>query len=151
MTDVADSTAHTGPWQRWGWLMAVVWMVFLVYPVLALLQSRAAVGWVALGPRDDFPTLNRSKMLAPVDDTPVWSVNCFVTRVGYRRQGIGDVMLQAAVEYARHLGVDVLEGYPWDAPTTSAVNLYTGTLGMFTGFEEVARRRPHRPIVRLEL
>lgn len=49
MTDVADSTAHTGPWQRWGWLMAVVWMVFLVYPVLALLQSRAAVGWVALG------------------------------------------------------------------------------------------------------
>ncbi|WP_314651181.1 histidine kinase [uncultured Microbacterium sp.] len=49
MTDVADSTAHTGPWQRWGWLMAVVWMVFLVYPVLALLQSNAEVGWVALG------------------------------------------------------------------------------------------------------
>lgn len=109
------------------------------------------VGWVALGPREAFPTLDRSRALARVDDTPVWSVNCFVTRVGYRRQGIGDAMLQAAVEYARHLGVTVLEGYPWDAPTSSAVNLYTGTRGMFTGFEEVARRRAHRPIVRLNL
>ena len=109
------------------------------------------IGWVSLGPRDDFPTLNRSRMLAPVDDTPVWSVNCFVTKVGYRRQGVGDAMLQAAIEYARHLGVEVLEGYPWDAPTTSPVNIYTGTRGMFSGAEwvEVERRKPHRPILRL--
>ncbi|MFD5215521.1 sensor histidine kinase [Microbacterium sp. NPDC058345] len=41
-------------WERYGWLMAVVWLVFLVYPVMALLRSTAAqawvvTGWVALG------------------------------------------------------------------------------------------------------
>jgi len=44
-----EAQSHTGPWERWGWLMAVVWMVFLVYPVLSLLRSDAATGWVALG------------------------------------------------------------------------------------------------------
>ncbi|MBQ3358320.1 MAG: sensor histidine kinase [Microbacterium sp.] len=48
-TEAAVIPAHTGPWERWGWLMAVVWMVFLVYPVLALLASDAATGWVVLG------------------------------------------------------------------------------------------------------
>ncbi len=48
-TEAAATPAHTGPWERWGWLMAVVWMVFLVYPVLALLASDAATGWVVLG------------------------------------------------------------------------------------------------------
>ena len=49
MTDIAERTAPPGPWQRWGWLMAVVWMVFLVYPVLALLESQAPVGWIVVG------------------------------------------------------------------------------------------------------
>lgn len=109
------------------------------------------VGWVALGPREVYPALERSRTLGPVDETAVWSVNCFVTRVGYRRQGVGDVMAQAAVQYARHPGVTVLEAYPYDAPASSAVDLYTGTSGMFTDWVEVARRRPHRPIVRLQI
>ncbi|HWK77053.1 MULTISPECIES: histidine kinase [unclassified Microbacterium] len=42
------------PWERFGWVMAAVWLVFLAYPVIALLRSDAAqawiiTGWVALG------------------------------------------------------------------------------------------------------
>ncbi|QYM65348.1 sensor histidine kinase [Microbacterium sp. Se5.02b] len=37
------------PWARFGWLMAVIWLVFLVYPVLALLRSEASVAWVVVG------------------------------------------------------------------------------------------------------
>lgn len=42
-----------GTWERWGWLMAVVWMVFLFYPALALIESTApfparVLGWAAL-------------------------------------------------------------------------------------------------------
>ncbi|UIN30801.1 sensor histidine kinase [Microbacterium binotii] len=37
------------PWQRWGWLMAIVWMVFLVFPVLSLLSSPAPLGLLVLG------------------------------------------------------------------------------------------------------
>ncbi|MFJ2553455.1 sensor histidine kinase [Microbacterium sp. NPDC087591] len=48
-TERPEAEAHTGPWERWGWLMAVVWMVFLVYPVLSLLRSDAAPGWIVLG------------------------------------------------------------------------------------------------------
>lgn len=48
-TESAGPQAHAGPWERWGWLMAVVWMVFLVYPILALLASDADLAWVVLG------------------------------------------------------------------------------------------------------
>ncbi|MBN6190481.1 sensor histidine kinase [Aneurinibacillus sp. BA2021] len=37
------------PWARFGWLMAVIWLVFLVYPVIALLHSTAPLGWVVTG------------------------------------------------------------------------------------------------------
>lgn len=42
------------PWDRFGWVMATVWLVFLVYPILALLSTAAppawiVTGWVALG------------------------------------------------------------------------------------------------------
>jgi hypothetical protein len=31
-----------------------------------------AVGWVGLAPREDFERLETSKVLARIDDTPVW-------------------------------------------------------------------------------
>lgn len=109
------------------------------------------VGWVSIAPRHEFVRLERSPVLGPVDDTPVWSINCFVTRVGYRRQGVADAMVRAAIAYARDMGAAAVEGYPWDAPTRNAPNLWVGSPRMFGGFDEVARRRPHRPIVRLDL
>jgi len=47
----ADARSGTGkdPWARFGWLMAVVWLVFLIYPVLALLASAAPPAWVVTG------------------------------------------------------------------------------------------------------
>lgn len=43
------TSQSSGVWDRHGWLMAVVWMIFLVYPVLALLRSPAATGWIVTG------------------------------------------------------------------------------------------------------
>jgi two-component system sensor histidine kinase DesK len=37
------------PWERFGWVMAAIWLVFLAYPVLALLTSDAAQGWITTG------------------------------------------------------------------------------------------------------
>ncbi|MEV7692658.1 sensor histidine kinase [Microbacterium sp. NPDC089189] len=53
MAAAEKAHASGGPWARWGWLMAVIWMVFLIYPVLALLESDASgalivLGWAAL-------------------------------------------------------------------------------------------------------
>lgn len=44
-----DRGGTEDPWQRYGWLMAVVWMLFLFFPIRELIQSSAATGWLALG------------------------------------------------------------------------------------------------------
>lgn len=109
------------------------------------------VGWVQVGPREEFPTIERSRLLKPVDDAATWSINCFVVRAGHRRRGIGAGLLAAAVAYARHEGAPVIEAYPVDGERSSAVDYFTGILSMFEehGFVEIIRRNDTRPIVRL--
>lgn len=36
-------------WDRYGWLMAVIWLFFLIYPANALIESSAAPVWIAIG------------------------------------------------------------------------------------------------------
>ncbi len=62
------------------------------------------VGWCSIAPRDEFPTLGRSRILKPVDDQPVWSVVCFFVARGQRQQGLTVQLLKAAIEYARSKG-----------------------------------------------
>ena len=111
------------------------------------------VGWVQVGPRSDFPTLSRSRLLKPVDEVDSWSINCFVVRPGERRQGVGRGLLAAAIEYAKSRNAKVIEAYPVDGPRQSVVDYFTGTMGMFGehGFVEMIRRNDTRPIVRLTL
>jgi GNAT superfamily N-acetyltransferase len=131
-----------------------------IAPGLVALDSDRAIGWVSLGPRPDYERLAHSKLLAPIDETPVWSVVCFVVSRQWRRQGIADRLLAAAIDYARDHGATLLEGYPVDtsAGRIPAASAYHGTLRMFerAGFEVIERRRwsatsPVRPIVRLAL
>lgn len=109
------------------------------------------LGWVEVGPRNDFPTIRRSRLLKPVDDVEPWTINCFVVRTGQRRQGIGKGLLSAAIAFATDQGAGVIEAYPVDGERGSVVDYFTGTLGMFSehGFVEVIRRNDTRPIVRL--
>lgn len=111
------------------------------------------LGWVQVGPRRQFPTLLRSRLLKPVDAVEPWTINCFVVRVGHRRHGIGRGLLAAAIEYAMANGAEEIEAYPVDGPRSSVVDYYTGTLAMFAdhGFVEVLRRNDTRPVVRLSV
>lgn len=109
------------------------------------------LGWVQVAPRSHFPTIGRSRLLKPVDGVGVWSINCFVVRVGHRSQGIGRGLLAGAIQYAKHRGAIGVEAYPVDGERSSVVDYFTGTLGMFEdqGFVELIRRNETRPIVRL--
>jgi ribosomal protein S18 acetylase RimI-like enzyme len=116
------------------------------------------VGWVTLGPRRDFAKLQRSPVMKPVDDTPLdarlWSIVCFVVPPAYRHRGVAHALLQGAVEYARKHGARIVEAYPVDRSKRSADDaMWFGAKSMYdrAGFEEVARRRPQRPVVRLAL
>ena len=108
------------------------------------------VGWVQVAPRDEFPTTWRSPLVKPEDDDAPWVINCFVVRSGRRKQGIASGLLDAALAWARDHGAHLVEAYPVDGDRTSAVDLYTGTLGMFeaAGFDVVRRVKESRPIVR---
>lgn len=118
------------------------------------------MGWVSLGPREDYERLAYSKVLAPLDETPVWSIVCFVVSRRSRGQGVAAALLDAAIDYTREQGATTLEAYPVDTGEgrVPAVNAYHGTLAMFerAGFIVAARHQwnastPVRPIVRLAL
>jgi GNAT superfamily N-acetyltransferase len=126
-------------------------------PGLVAYRDGEAVGWVSLGPREDYQRLERSTVLRRLDDKPVWSIVCFVVGKRSRGQGVASAMLEAAMDYARQQGATLLEGYPTDphGKRIPAAYAYTGTLGMFekAGFSVAAVRRfnetsPEHPIVR---
>ena len=123
-------------------------------PGVIACRDGEAVGWCGVAPRAKQDRLSRSRVLAPVDDAAVWSITCFVVAKEHRRQGLMRPLIAAAVAHARACGASIVEAYPIDPQRKlSSAELYTGTLAAFldTGFEEVARRSPHRPIVRLGL
>lgn len=113
------------------------------------------VGWCALAPRDDYPVLDRSRVLAGVDDKPVWSVVCFFVARRHRSRGVSRALVRAAVAFAKKKGAKIVEGYPVEPRKGRApdVFVWTGLPGPFlsAGFKEVTRRSPTRPFVRRAL
>ena len=123
-------------------------------PGLVGYEGATPVGWVSLGPRQDYAKLAKSPLMKPVDELDVWSIVCFVVPTVHRHRGVAKALLAAAVDWAKHRGVRMLEAYPVDLSDPSAgASLWFGTQSMFdaAGFEEVARRKPARPVVRLSL
>lgn len=120
-------------------------------PGLLAYRGETPVGWVSLGPREDFARLRRSPVLKAVDEQPVWSIVCFVVPAQYRGRGVARALLAGAIAYAAQCGAQELEAYPVDKPEPSRDDaMWFGAKSMYdaAGFVEVARRKPHRPIVR---
>src|SRR5258705_9573374 len=69
------------------------------------------VGFMSLGPRSDYPDIERSKTMRAVDDVPVWIIPCITVRRGYRGKGIAIAMIRAAVAFAAERGAPAVEGY----------------------------------------
>lgn len=113
-----------------------------------------AAGWVTVAPREDYMRLSTSRLLSPVDDQPVWSMPCFFVHHDFRHQGLMLIMIEAAVEYAKAHGAEIVESYPYETDKkTGAADIYTGVSSTFksAGFVEVARRKSTRPIMRKSL
>lgn len=122
-------------------------------PGLLAYAGSQPIAWCSMAPREDFPVLERSRILKRVDNAPVWSVVCFFVARPFRRKGVTVKLLRAAVEYARARGARIVEGYPVE-PRKGAmpdVFAYTGTASAFrkAGFTEVLRRSQSRPIMRI--
>ena len=110
-------------------------------------------GWISFGPREDFKRLANSTIMKPVDEEKVWAVNCFAAPSELRKQGVARRMLDAAIAFCKKKKVKLLEGYPVDkAGRSGDTSMWFGAKSMFdaAGFEEIARRKPTRPVVRLK-
>jgi GNAT superfamily N-acetyltransferase len=124
-------------------------------PGILAYGGQTAVGWCSVAPRAEFSVLQRSRVLKPVDGTPVWSVTCFYVDRSHRNSGMSQSLLRAALEYVRHQGGDVVEGYPFEPKKdrVPTVFVFTGMASSFkrVGFVECLRRSETRPIMRYYL
>ncbi|MET4159601.1 GNAT superfamily N-acetyltransferase [Agromyces sp. PvR057] len=129
-------------------------------PGLIAYDGDTPVGWCAVEPRPALPGLPRKRIVATgspdqdFDDASIWAVTCFVVPRAHRRRGVGGVLAEAAVAYAREHGARVVEAYGVDPAARAkvpAADLFPGTVSMFerAGFREVARPTPARAVMQI--
>lgn len=111
------------------------------------------IGWCAIEPRESYALLENSRVLKRIDEEKVWSVVCFFIHKKYRRKGVTEKLLEAALKYAKKNKAKIVEGYPIDSEKTPSVFAWTGFASAFlkVGFKEVHRGSPTRPIMRYYL
>lgn len=124
-------------------------------PGIIAYHEKKPVGWCSIDLREEYRRLETSRILKPVDDRVVWSVVCFFIHKKFRFQGISGQLLREGIDHVRKNGGKLIEGYPVE-PLNSRIPdvfAYQGLAGIFqtTGFREVARRSPARPIMRLNI
>jgi len=110
------------------------------------------VAWCSVAPRSSFGSLNRSRVLKPLDDTPVWSIVCMYIAKDNRGRGIAVPLVRAAVEHVRTQGGRVVEAYP-TPPKDHLLSPYSSFMGLpsiyeAAGFIECARPSKSRVIMR---
>lgn len=116
--------------------------------------GKTAVGWCAVGPRDSLPKLMRSRVAKPLegDIDKVWMINCFFIDRGHREAGLMRTLIDGAVGYARENGARIVEACPVE-PARPLIwgEAFIGIASVFrqAGFDEVARRSPTRPLMRI--
>jgi GNAT superfamily N-acetyltransferase len=129
-------------------------------PGILAYQDGEVAGWCGIGPRSEMDRLARSRTIPTIDDRPVWSVVCFLVRVGHRRQGVARALLDGVIDYARSEGAAGLEAYPIDSEgqRIDVSFAYVGFTSLFeaAGFRRVvqtASRSAGRPrwLMRLDL
>jgi GNAT superfamily N-acetyltransferase len=116
-------------------------------PGLIAYRDGRPVGWVSIGPREEFGQLLRSPTYRPRDqDDGVFSIVCFYVHPAAKRDGVATALLDAAVSYARGRGARWVEGYAPEAPDY---------MGWRSGYERAGftpvRTAGKRTVMRLDL
>jgi GNAT superfamily N-acetyltransferase len=103
------------------------------------------VAWCSVAPR----STHRRLVSDGSDEEGTWSITCFFIVKSQRRQGLGRLMLQAAVRHALESGAKVVEGYPVDPESPSY--RFMGFVPTFeaAGFAECGRDGKRRHVMRL--
>jgi GNAT superfamily N-acetyltransferase len=115
---------------------------------LVAYQDGEPIGFVSLGPRQDFSRVANSRATPPVDDVPAWVIPCITVRRGHRGQGVAVAMIKAAVDYAGKRGAPAVEAYTRVGGKKMHDDLaFIGTQAMFrkAGFRQIRGVLPRLP------
>ena len=123
--------------------------------VLAL-EGDGPVGWCAIGPRGDFPRVDRSKALRREWDDGTWSLNCLYVPARQRGRGVATALVAAAIAHARASGASEIEAYPQivaPGQRQAGAFVWTGVPSLFEarGFEPVTDQVRGRALYLLRL
>lgn len=118
-------------------------------------DARVPIGWCAVAPREAYVRLESARALKRLDAKPVWSISCLFVARSYRHRGVSVALLEAAADFARSHGAQIVEGYPVEPRTDTMPDVFawTGTAAAFlaAGFNEAGRGSRSRPIMRRQL
>jgi len=109
------------------------------------------VGWCSLAPRCDYTCLRQTTWKGrneDEDDPRVWAVTCFVTRAGFRHQGVSRALVRGTVDLARDRGARTLEAYPMKPAPGKEVTWGEMHVGALSAFVDAGFRLVHVPSLR---
>jgi len=103
------------------------------------------IGWCAVGPRADFPRIDRSKALVRDWSCQTWSLNCLYVPARWRGRGVARALVAGAVELARRRGAREVEAYPQSlGPRERQAGAFVWT-GVPALYEPLGFRRQNTP------
>lgn len=110
------------------------------------------IAWCAFAPREDFLKLEKSRVHKRIDNEKVWSIPCFYIDKNFRRSGVSVLLLKGAINYAKKVGIKIIEAYP-TIPAQERLPDSFVWIGLYksferAGFEIVDRTSKNRPMVR---
>ena len=123
-------------------------------PGLIAFRDQTPVGWVAVGPRIDFPRLEGSQVAKRTDDVDAWSVTCLFVSKESRNEGVATSPLRGAAVWAAFRGAEWIEGYAVDADRKRMPDVFAfhGPAAAYraAGYEELTRPTDKRVVYRRE-
>jgi GNAT superfamily N-acetyltransferase len=109
------------------------------------------VGWCSIAPRSDYSYLRQPTWKGrneDKDDATIWAVTCFVTRAGFRHQGVSRALVDGTIELARDRGARAVEAYPMKPAPGKEVSWGEMHVGAFSAFLAAGFRIVHTPSLR---
>jgi GNAT superfamily N-acetyltransferase len=108
-------------------------------------------GWCSLAPRSDYTYLRQTTWKGRTedkDDANIWAVTCFVTRAGFRRQGVSRALAAATIDLARNHDARAVEAYPMKPAPGKDVPWGEMHVGALSAFLTAGYRVVHTPSLR---
>jgi GNAT superfamily N-acetyltransferase len=106
------------------------------------------VGWCCFGPFASFSKLVRVKPLMRDRPSDTWAIVCLYLGRGFRRQGLGTRLIEAAASEAFGRGAGIVEGYPIRPKTPARMPDAFAFTGLPRQFEAAGFKRLRRPGLR---